>query len=423
MLSDEADLKFFVDSLDAFQKLYKKESKGISDYYNRFFYTSDETLGKDGIIRVFWQSKDNLFVTATSQVLTWAETLMFYGLIISLTNEIDEKALFFRFRQLRNLLANSANELRPENIHKMLIYTNELILNGILPEDTFNQNQIVEEKSRCKISDVENNLLVFENHDILRGSLGLFITYNDNYINTLTKFSTIFDNNHKEYTPLIRQALLSIGDYSQQDPDIRKRFLLHKSDAWRNFFTINQRRKDQDKIIEIIDKISINNELKTDLELVIGNCLSLEKKDWKYYFVKYDIQLHHSGTQGYYYWKDREHLPLEVIMLNSSVESASNLEWNIFNRILFNKNQEFSTLDDHGASSLILFKVGLSINGIQDGYEVKATNENNAVFIKLIDGNIISNDGLFPLLENEDYVEKGQELILKINAISALINT
>jgi hypothetical protein len=267
ILSVEEDLKFFRNSLDAFYKLYKKESKGISDYYNRFFYASDEALGKNGLIRVFWQSKDNLFLRAASESLTWAETIMFYALIISLQYKIDEKLLFFRFRQLRNLISNSTFELRPINIHNMLLYTKELILNGILPNDTFNHNQILEEKNEYKISDIENTLLLFENHDILKGSLGLFLNSNKhNYIETLKIFTTIFDNNYKENTPLIRKALLSIGDYSQQDTDIRKRFLLHKSDAWRYFFTINQRRKEQEKIIEIIETISIGDNLKSTLE-------------------------------------------------------------------------------------------------------------------------------------------------------------
>jgi hypothetical protein len=421
MLSTQTDLELFVDSLDAFQKLYKKESKGIDDYYNRFFYTAEETLGKNGFIRVFWQSKDNLFLRATTTSLTWAETLMFYAIIISLQNEINEKLLFFRFRQLRNLISNSAFELRPENIHKMLIYTKELVLRGKLPDDTFNQNQIIEEKSEYKISDLENNLLIFENHDILRGSLGLFIANaGENCINTLEKFSQIFDNNHREHTPLIRMALLALDDYSQQDTDTNKRFLVHKSDVWRNFFTINQRRKEQNKIIEIVAKISINGNLINDLKVIVNNYLSCERKDWRYYFIKYDNDLHHPGTQGYYCWKDRKNLPMETIMLNSSYESPSNLEWNVYNRILFNKNRESSSLDDHGASSLMLYKVGFSINGIQKGYEVKASNENNLVFDKLIEDNTISQEGLFPVSEYEEFIEKGQDLIKKIESLSEI---
>jgi hypothetical protein len=424
ILSIEDDLIFFINSLDAFQKLYKKGSKGISDYYNRFFYISDETLGKNGLIRVFWQSKNNLFVRATSQSLTWAELIMFYALIISLQNEIDENLLFFRFRQLRNLSSNSGDELRPENIHKMLIHTKDLILKGILPDDTFNHNQIIEEHSVFKISDTENNLLIFENHDILRGSLGLFITTkNVNFIDTLKKFSIIFNNNYKDNTPLIRQALLSTGDYSQEDNDPRKRFLVHKSDAWRNFFTINKRRKVQEKIIEIIEKISINSDIIKELEAIVKDYLFSAKKDWRYYFVKYDNQLHIPNTQGYYYWKDRVNYPNEIIILNSSYESESNIEWNIFNLILSLNNGDISTLDNHGASNLILFKTGISINGIQNGFEVKTTNNNFTILSKLIEDNIISEKGVLTVLEEEDYIEKGQELIIKINTLFDVSNS
>ena len=422
MLSNEASLVFFVNALDAFQKLYNKDTKAIDEYFNKFFYTSDETLGKERLIRVFWQSKDNIFKRATTSQLTWAEMLMFYALILSLQNEIAENILFFRFRQLRNLISNSEFELRPENIHKMILYVKDLILNGILPEDTFNNNQILEENHDSKISDIENKFLVFENHDILRGSLGLFINSSDNYAEILKKFSIIFDNNHKGNTPLIRKALLSIADYSQQDTDAHKRSLVHRNDEWRKFFTINQRRKDQDKIIEIINKCSINGDLKNDLDYIIIDYLDSKKKDWKYYFIKYDNQLHSSSTQGYYYWKDRINLPLEIVMLNSSYESSSNLEWNIFNWILYDNNKGISTLDYHGASSLVLFKVGISINGIQNGYEVKAINENNSIVNQLVEENIISREGLFVVTENEDFIEKGQELICKIEKIAEIIN-
>jgi hypothetical protein len=84
---------------------------------------------------------------------------------------------------------------------------------------------------------------------------------------------------------------------------------------------------------------------------------------------------------------------------------------------LYNNNREFSSLDDHGASRLILFKVGLSINGIQNGYEVKTTNDNNPLFNKLIEDNILSQEGLFPVSDNEDFIEKGQDLIRKIELL------
>jgi hypothetical protein len=417
MLPTMEDISFFKNFLDAFQSLYIEGRKSIEDYYERFFYSSDEAVGISELIRVFWQSKENLFVKATKSTLTWAETIMFYALLISLQNKIDQKHLFFRFRQLRNLLANSSFELRPVNIHKMLLYTNHLVLKGILPDDTFNQNQLLEEKSDYKVSDTDNELLVYENHDILRGSLGLFLNSSKgNHVPTLNKFISIFDNNYKQNTSLIRNALLAKDDYSQQDSDPHKRFLLHKDDAWSSFFTINQRRKEQEKVIAIIDSIGIGDNLEQSLQQIVSDYISSGIKDWRYYFIKYDDQLHDTTTQGYYYWKNRLACPLEVIILNSSYESSSNLEWNIFNWILYDKNRDSATLDDHGASDLVLFKASLTLNGIEKGFEVKATTEQNTVLEQLIEENIIY-DGLFFVKKDEDFIEKGQQLIIKIKAL------
>jgi hypothetical protein len=65
----------------------------------------------------------------------------------------------------------------------------------------------------------------------------------------------------------------------------------------------------------------------------------------------------------------------------------------------------------------MLFKAGLSINGVQNGYDVIATNENNAVYDWLIDDNIINKDGFFAVLETEDFIDKGQELLMKIEQL------
>ena len=418
MLSIEEDLEFFIKFLDAFYKLYKSDKKGISEYYKRFFYNSEDGVLRSDLVRVFWQSKDNLFVRATSSSLGRGETIMFYALVLSLQNEIDDKILFFRFRQLRNLIANSTFELRPENIHRMLLSTKNLILHGLIPDDTFNQSQIQEENYREKSNDIDNKLLLYENHEILRGSLGLFMNSGpENYTETLDKFINIFTVNYKKNTPKIRKALLATGDYSQQDTDVRKRFLVHKSDAWRSFFTVNKRRSSQEKIIDIIRLFSTDNDLKKSLETITDDYLFFQIKDWKYYFIKYDNQLHDSDTQGYYYWRNRDQNPLEIIMLNSSYESPSNLEWNIFNWILFDNNRENTTLDGHGASKLILFKAGLSLNAVQEGFNIEITNNQTNLFNNLVEEGLITAEGSFFVSDSEDFIEKGQNLIEDIEAI------
>jgi len=417
MLSNSSDIEFLIDVMDLFANLMTSNPTGISDYYNKYFYVSEQVIGRESQIRFFWPSKDNLFLRATSQSLTWAELIVFYALIISLKKHIDEKDLFIRFRQLRNLVVNSIFELRPENIHKMLLATHDLITEGKLPIDTFGQNQIEEELKKLEFIDVENKLLVFENHEILRGSIGLFMRQSVDIklvIDSLNNFSIIFNNEYKLNTPLLRQSLLSIGDYSQVDTDIKKRFLVHKPDAWRSFFTINQRRKEQDQIIRIVNQLKISDPL-SDLSTIIETREVSGVKDWMYYFIKYDLYVHSASTQGYYYWNDKGQNPLEIIWLNSSYESPFNLEWNVFNWILYAHNKENSTLDYHGASKLILFNVGLSMNGVQKGFMIESVIENNLLYEKLLIDQLISEDGLFLIDENDDYVEKGNEFIQNVS--------
>ncbi|SFB90496.1 DUF262 domain-containing protein [Kaistella jeonii] len=417
MIASKEDLEFFIKFLDAFYLLYNKDEKGISEYYSRFFYHSNNGLGKNNLIRVFWQGDDNLFIKATSSTLRYAELIMFYALNLSLQNDLEENILFFRFRQLRNLISNSNFEMRPENMNRFLLQVNDLILFGKIPTDTFNQNQIDEENLVEKFSDVENKLLVFENHDILRGSLSLFVNNIVDFSIILEKFVDIFDDNYKANTPLIRKALLSTGDYSNRDKDERKRFLIHKSDAWRDFFTTNQRRFEQEEIIKTLDKINIGTDVKQSLENSSIDYLKASKKDWKYYFIKYDNQAHDAETQGYYYWKNRDVNPLEVIMLNSSMESSTNLEWNIFNWILFDNNREIIYLDYHGASKMLLLKAGLTMDAKQEGFKIEITNEQTNLFDNLLQENLVNEEGFYKIEPDEDFIEKGQLLIDKIELI------
>lgn len=414
MLSNVSDLDSLVNIMDSFANLMGSNPKGISNYYDKFFYVSDQALGQESKIRFFWPSKDNLFYRATAQSLTWAELLVFYAIILSLRIPIDENVLFLRFRQLRNLVVNSLYELRPENIHNMLTATRKLIEEGTLPQDTFGQNQIEEELKKIEFKDVENRLLKFENHEILRGAIGLFMIESktiDAVVDSLHNFCSIFNNDYKSNTPLLRQSMLSIGDYSQVDTDIKKRFLVNKPDAWRSFFTINQRRKDQEHIVRIVNSIKVGNSLTDDLKLLIENRKISGKKDWAYYFINYDIDLHGPNTQGYYFWEDRANKPLEIIWLNSSSESPYNLEWNIFNWVLYTKNKEVANLDDHGASSLILFNVGISMNGVQNGYKIESLTENNPIFEELLSKQVITSEGMHELNEEDDFIERGHEFI------------
>lgn len=418
MLATEEDLKFFIQFLDSYYNLYDKDRKGISEYYNNYFYHSTKALGKSDLIRVFWQGDENLFIKATTSTLRYAELIMFYALTLSLQNPVDQNVLFFRFRQLRNLISNSGFEMRPENMHSFLLHVNDLILFGKIPFDTFNQNQIDEENLEEKLTDIESELLAYENHDILRGSLSLFINHKkQNYHSILEKFVEVFDNDYKAETPLIRKALLSTGDYSNRDKDVRKRFLIHKSDAWRDFFTTNQRRFEQENIVKTLDEINIGIDLKQSLENTSADYLNVSNKDWRYYFIKYDNQLHYAETQGYYFWKNRTENPLEVIMLNSSMESSTNLEWNIFNWILFDNNRQIIHLDYHGASKMLLLKAGLTMDANQKGFKIEIANEQNNLFNNLLQENLVTEEGFYKVELNEDFIEKGQLLIDKIELI------
>lgn len=417
VLKDEHTLLKFEEFIDVFVLLSKSQSCKISDFYGKYFYTSDLAKGEECKVRLFYTGKENLFFSATRNQLGWSELVLFYTTHHCLLNKIDDDKTAYYVRIIRNLLLNSTFELRPQNIHAMLAEVRMLVCNGILPSAAFNSNQLDEEKLKHEFIN-NNQLLFFENHNILRGSVGLFLkTYPNDYLQLLHKFNQIFNNDYKENTALLRKLFLSYGDYSQLDTDPRKRLFVHKPDAWNSFFTVNTRRRHQEKIIYILNQMSIVNY--SEIPKIIEEYLTLtDFTDWRYYFIKYDSQLHYGETQGYFYWSDYENKPLQIIMLNSSVESISNLEWNIFNWILYDNNRDISTLDNHGASKLILFNKNLSINAVQTGYKIEALTEGNnllaGIFASFDDlhENVITSDG------STDFIVCGQNLINRISTVN-----
>lgn len=412
VISSEEKVLYVETFFDVFSKLSKNKHDNISKYFNEFLYTSDEDAGIAGKIRVFYNSKENLFLSASKGQLGWSELIFFYCIFLCLKNNKDSESMFQTYRIIRNLLVNSSFELRPQNIHLMLNAVKRFVEDGKLPSDTFNKNQLIEEEFKFT-NDIDHNLLEFENHNILRGSVGLFInTFPENYTSVLVNFNKLFIN-YKEETSFLRKLILSFGDYSQLDTDERKRLFVHREDAWNSFFTINNRRKEQDKIVKIVSNIHF--ETCESLEnLLTENFSNIDLQDWRYYFIKYDEKIHYRETQGYFYWKDFLNKPLEIIMLNSSVESISNLEWNVFNWILFDLNREFCTLDNHGASKLIIYKKRIALNAIQDAFEISVLGDNQESINNLKESILLTTDNKFIIPNGEDYIKIGQNIIDKI---------
>lgn len=424
-----------VDSLfDIFDKIETTLSgKNLETYWKDTFYTSDTVLGDNSErIRLFWPQKENIFVLISRRKLTKAQLIVFYAIYLGIRDGIDIVTLRRRLRHLRNLVTNSENELRGKKLHGMLTETEKYITSGTFPSTLyFNTYQIQEEMDKEQM-DEWPSLWTAENHNLLKGSIFLFMR--KNATNLLPKFCSLFNEKYVEATPNLRRAILIAGeenDYMQYEAGMEKknykqRYFVCRHELWSTFFKWSHIRHNQESIIDCLQRLPADNSL---LENYLEEGLkNLSTKSWKYYFIKYpeDRKTNVPWSQGVYHWDDIENKPLEVIMLNSSQHGQYNLEWNILNSTLRYQYWEHCSIDDHNHEKVKLELANSSMNGTQEGWEVFTYEPE--YLLEELKALTISNDGVenrkYSISENLvhvpdgiDYITFGKSLIDDIESI------
>ena len=427
--------------IDTLYKIFILIEKALTDdsmspYIKNLFYHTDNVAG-DGSekIRIFWKEKETLFVLAFRDRLTRQQMILFYALYLGIENGLEFNELKIRLRHLRNLVANSPFQLRGNLLHGMLIDTQSYMTSGVFPStEYFNTIQVKEELIKIEMPDW-NTLWSFEDHSILRGSLGLFIK--NGATDQLPKFMALFNENYKENTEILRRAMLIAGegavDYWQyqaymqpSDKQWKRWMLVCDSSNWPDFFTENHQRHNQEAIINCLR--ALPNSLDELVPYVDEGIKNLSKKSWKYYMVKYpgDWNTVRCGTYGIYHWDDIENKPIEVIMLNSQSHSANNLEWNILNLTLRWAFEDKCSIDYHGSAPVKLNYANSLLDAKQEGWAV-STYEGEYLLEELRKSYVTAfgmtrnDDGTIsmtiPVEDDKDYIEYGMKLIKDIEQI------
>ena len=367
-------------------------SGGITNYWQHFYYFSDEVIGQDEKIRLFWlqaQSQKPVFHLAIDRELSVPEMIYFYALNLLKSRDTDFNISFNCLRIVRNLVTANVRANRAQ--YKMLagfLSDVELIIksNGIVPSPdehtyTFVGTAVEEERNKQRLSPEDyNNLLRFENHSILQGSVMLFI---DNYylrqdsttlFEQLKHFEFIFNNDWEQHFENYRISFVQDNkEYMQyessmeNEKNVTRRYFIHRPEDFSQFFVKNIRRKNQNAILEILrDNIVSINDVKTGTQ----KCKEFRTDSWQYYYVKYSGSNKSDTNYGCYAWDDLQNKPLEMLILNSSYHSIYNIEWFVLNRILYcelmNNNVNVD-LKQH-SDPVILNDFGISMTIKQQGW-------------------------------------------------------
>ena len=131
------------------------------------------------------------------------------------------------------------------------------------------------------------------------------------------------------------------------DRNDKRRYFLTTASHLSDFFIKSNNRKNQINILQILDKINIPE----NFSLLDDSYKNFSSKDWKYYMAKYRSRCFRENSRyGIGVWNNLKEYPLDIIMLNSSQHSESNLEWMMLTNILWTilGNNNVYRLDDHG---------------------------------------------------------------------------
>lgn len=305
-----------------------------------------------------------------------------YSYFLGLHLNIEHKEFIIRERHLRNLIANSTDQIREDKLTDLLNDTSRLMHGGLLrfhKAKGFNSLSWDEEQQKESSKDVWETLYRYEDVPEINGTLQAFAiglnernkldlkdsVFVEKLKERLQKATHFFESSAQERLTedQKRSALLSLGDYSMcRQGYASYRYYGVVNGSWQNF-TGYHRYDSRNSIMEIFDKIDKSVPVISMVACTQFVC----PENWRYYAVKYAAQItvaYRSADYGYLYFMeadkqnffDANNAYLDVCILQSGYFSATNVAWKMLNRLVDIQCQGkfYLYLDNHGGSPIIL---------------------------------------------------------------------
>lgn len=427
--ADNDNQDFLFDTLDA---ICKQQSQNTSFWSDTFYY--GKTDFNPLKTRLFFQHNEPnllkrcLFNFHENRGLSFPEQLILLGCFTQFKNPNSE--FTNRIRNIRNLVANSENELRESILGNSFDEVEKYILQGDLNVfNNFKTDQIEEEKQKeafLKSSSNDKQILQqLEDSDILRGSISLF-TLDLEFGGRAKMFLNLFDED--DFTKQFHQKsnlLLCFGDYSQADGSLTNMMARSKG-IIRGFLTTPGYNKNHftSKTRVILSNCLdfFNANLTITAHQKIANTISNYKsnpKDWRYYFIKYDSFREHCHY-GFYQWRDDQYCIWKM-----GKKQFNGYHWDPFLHEVFLSLQPSEyTLENYGHRLLINSKTDkIWISTLANGFYFEdasgiATNNN---LNSLITAGKINSNGVLQILQDSDGYDLEDRLVKLMQTIVCII--
>ena len=425
--NDTDNIQFLFLSLNEFESVYS----GNPIFFEELFYIELKDFNNNNVRLFFNRSNKDLFKKCSysydssqrNNLFSIGEQLLLYSCVIHLINKSENFS--DRIRIVRNLISNSEDTVRKENMSSLLNAVSEIILSGNIDDNSkFNNRQIEEEKLKQLF--FQNNISLktsiyqIEDHFLLQGCLAIF-NFEPEILCKSLAFQKVFTN----YYDTISSALLTIGDYSQKY-GLRRRFGNNNDSVWRELLTPSQRRGDFQNTKEVLncllDQIIKDPVLK--LENIISSYLAefeintSKPKDWRFYYIKYPE--FRRNEDGFYYWQI-PNKQYECLMMRRSTFIGFN--WDPFLNYFFQNNVNSLNLENYEAPLILSnSKASVKITMKNDGLKFESYDdvESQKFLSEILTRFNIGIDGSVKVLQSdngldlEDRVKKFHNLISDI---------
>jgi Protein of unknown function DUF262 len=320
-LLTRAKLSFATNQLDAvdnltflFHSFDTWVGEDLHPFFEAHFATSKAVTDSDEARVVIFgtDANPNLFEACikgfgNEQRFGSQRKLLLYAVLLHRIHSTDDFPR--RLRIVRNLLAASEDELRPEAMPQILADVERVVLSGDLEGVTrLNQAQRGDELAKRSFLNAHPELgpaiLGLEDHDLLRGSLVAIDLDPHRLKDRAAMFEQVFSD--ANLTPSLTGALLALGQYQRSIGVSLKFGAPLPSGRWRDLLTGLDRENaapTRSVLAEALDRLSGPGPSSAErLQTLCDDWLREQERerrfDWRYYLVRYPAM--RVGKSGIY---------------------------------------------------------------------------------------------------------------------------
>lgn len=430
--AEDSDQIFLFETLDSICDQYKQNVS----FWTDTFYIAKTNFTTQSVRLFFQHNEPNLlnrclFNYSENRGLSFPEQLLLLACLTQFKK--PQKEFTNRIRIVRNLIANSENELRESILGKSFDEIENYILTGNLNIlSNFKTDQIDEEKQKEAFLNVlpknQTILLQVEDSDIFRGCISL-LPLDEKFHDRAKMFLKLFDED--DFLRLFHKKLnllLCFGDFSQDDGSLTNLLAASKG-ILRTFFTTpgynktHLLKKTKVVLLDCLDFFN-NHPAITEEQKVASTVINYKttSKDWRYYFINY-VSFYEHCHYGFYQWQDSQYCIWKM-----GRKQFNGYHWDPFLHEIFLSLQPSElSLENYGNKLLLntqTDKIWISTlsNGFQ--FENAGSTSENKVLDSMISSGELSATGILQISQNtdgydlEDRVERLKQTIIKLTTIT-----